>query len=164
MKITDVQAIPLRIPQKMKFEKPKAGFNTESDGHVLVKVFTDEGITGIGEAWRLTPGAVAQKIHRLKASLATTLISGGVALVLALVLALRIQRAMTRPLVDLTRAMAAANISIVSAVIATYGAQVVDTFYVKDMFGLKLHQKSKQDALERRLRQAILDGAERAKA
>ena len=62
MKITDVQAIPLRIPQKMKFEKPKAGFNTESDGHVLVKVFTDEGITGIGEAWRLTPGAVAKFI------------------------------------------------------------------------------------------------------
>ena len=33
--------------------------------------------------------------------------------------------------------------------IATYGAQVVDTFYVKDMFGLKLHQKPKQEALEK---------------
>ncbi len=48
--------------------------------------------------------------------------------------------------------------------IATYGAQVVDTFYVKDMFGLKLHAKSKQEALERKLREAIADGAERAQA
>ncbi|MGA0540008.1 [protein-PII] uridylyltransferase [Neotabrizicola sp. VNH66] len=67
-------------------------------------------------------------------------------------------------LYDLTRTLANNNISIVSAVIATYGAQVVDTFYVKDMFGLKLHQKSKQDSLERKLRQAIIEGAERAQA
>ncbi len=40
-------------------------------------------------------------------------------------------------LYDLTRTLAANNIYIASAVIATYGAQVVDTFYVKDMFGLK---------------------------
>ncbi len=65
-------------------------------------------------------------------------------------------------LYDLTRTLANANISIVSAVIATYGAQVVDTFYVKDMFGLKLHQKHKQEALERKLRAAIAEGAERA--
>ena len=55
------------------------------------------------------------------------------------------------------------NIYIASAVIATFGAQVVDTFYVKDMFGLKLHVKSKQDSLEKKLRQAIIDGAERAR-
>jgi [protein-PII] uridylyltransferase len=65
-------------------------------------------------------------------------------------------------LYDLTRTLANANISIVSAVIATYGAQVVDTFYVKDMFGLKLHQKLKQEALEKKLRAAIAEGAERA--
>ena len=65
-------------------------------------------------------------------------------------------------LYDLTRTLAANNIYIASAVIATYGAQVVDAFYVKDMFGLKLHTKSRQDALERKLRQAIADGAERA--
>jgi [protein-PII] uridylyltransferase len=65
-------------------------------------------------------------------------------------------------LFDLTRTLASNNISIVSAVIATYGAQVVDSFYVKDMFGLKLHQKHKQEALERKLRQAIAEGAERA--
>ncbi|MBN8630758.1 MAG: [protein-PII] uridylyltransferase [Rhodobacterales bacterium] len=65
-------------------------------------------------------------------------------------------------LYDLTRTLAVNNIYIASAVIATYGAQVVDTFYVKDMFGLKLHQKHKQEALEKKLRQAISEGAERA--
>src|SRR5690606_10357168 len=67
-------------------------------------------------------------------------------------------------LYDLTRTLANNNISIVSAVIATYGAQVVDTFYVKDTFGLKLHEKRRQEALEKKLRQAISDGAERAQA
>ena len=67
-------------------------------------------------------------------------------------------------LYDLTRTLAASNIYIASAVIATYGAQVVDSFYVKDMFGLKLQTKSKQDSLERKLRQAITEGAERARA
>jgi [protein-PII] uridylyltransferase len=66
-------------------------------------------------------------------------------------------------LYDLTRTLAANNIYIASAVIATFGAQVVDSFYVKDMFGLKLHTAGKQDALERKLRQAIIDGVERAK-
>jgi len=65
-------------------------------------------------------------------------------------------------LYDLTRTLAASNIYIASAVIATYGAQVVDTFYVKDMFGLKLYTQAKRDALERKLRQAIAEGAERA--
>jgi [protein-PII] uridylyltransferase len=65
-------------------------------------------------------------------------------------------------LFDLTRTLAVNNIYIASAVIATYGAQVVDTFYVKDMFGLKLHQKHRQEALEKKLRQAIVEGAERA--
>ncbi len=67
-------------------------------------------------------------------------------------------------LYDLTKTMAANNVYIASAVIATYGAQVVDTFYVKDMFGLKLHTKSRQDNLERKLRDAIAKVAERAGA
>ncbi len=65
-------------------------------------------------------------------------------------------------LFDLTRTLAVNNIYIASAVIATYGAQVVDTFYVKDMFGLKLHTRARQESLERKLRQAIAEGAERA--
>jgi [protein-PII] uridylyltransferase len=65
-------------------------------------------------------------------------------------------------LYDLTRTLAANNIYIASAVIATFGAQVVDAFYVKDMFGLKMHSKPKQEALEKKLREAILAGAARA--
>ncbi len=65
---------------------------------------------------------------------------------------------------DLTRTLANSNVYIVSAVIATYGEQVVDTFYVKDMFGLKFHSESKQRALERKLRDAIAKGSERARA
>ncbi len=65
---------------------------------------------------------------------------------------------------DLTRVLASSNISIASAVIATYGAQVVDTFYVKDMFGLKIYTASKQKALERKMREAIDNGARRARS
>ncbi|WP_236635817.1 [protein-PII] uridylyltransferase [Paracoccus aminophilus] len=65
-------------------------------------------------------------------------------------------------LYDLTRTLAENHIQIVSAVIATFGAQVVDTFYVKDAFGLKLHQELRRETLEKRLRQAIREGAERA--
>ena len=67
-------------------------------------------------------------------------------------------------LYDLTRTLAANNIYIASAVIATFGVQVVDSFYVKDMFGLKLHAKSRQEALEKKLRAAIEAGAQRAAA
>jgi [protein-PII] uridylyltransferase len=66
-------------------------------------------------------------------------------------------------LFDLTRTLAAANVYIASAVIATYGEQVVDTFYVKDMFGLKFHTESKRMALEKKLRAAIAEGVERAR-
>ncbi|MEO0999124.1 MAG: [protein-PII] uridylyltransferase [Pseudomonadota bacterium] len=55
---------------------------------------------------------------------------------------------------DLTRTLAAANVSIVSAIIATYGAQAVDVFYVKDLFGLKLH-RTKHEGLRKRLQAAI---------
>ena len=65
-------------------------------------------------------------------------------------------------LFDLTRTLANNNVYIASAVIATYGEQVVDTFYVKDMFGLKFHAESKRKGLEKKLREAILKGVERA--
>ncbi len=63
---------------------------------------------------------------------------------------------------DLARALAATNVYIANAVIATYGEQVVDTFYVKDMFGLKYYSESKQRTLETKLRAAITEGAKRA--
>ena len=65
-------------------------------------------------------------------------------------------------LYDLTRTLAANHIQIASAVIATFGAQVVDSFYVKDMFGMKLFSDAKRDALEKKLRAAIQQGADRA--
>lgn len=65
-------------------------------------------------------------------------------------------------LYDLTRTLSTANIYIASAVIATYGEQAVDVFYVKDMFGMKLHAQSKRDAIEQKLCEAIKRGAEGA--
>ncbi len=67
-------------------------------------------------------------------------------------------------LYDLTRTMAQSHVYIASAVIATYGEQVVDTFYVKDMIGLKFHAQAKRDGLEKKLREAITKGAERARS
>jgi [protein-PII] uridylyltransferase len=58
-------------------------------------------------------------------------------------------------LYDLARTLTANNISIASAIIATYGKQAVDVFYVKDLFGLKLHAENKRRTLEARLRAAI---------
>ncbi|QQA42336.1 [protein-PII] uridylyltransferase [Pelagovum pacificum] len=66
-------------------------------------------------------------------------------------------------LYDLTRTLAGLNVYIASAVIATYGEQVVDAFYVKDMFGLKFYSESKRKSLEAKLREAIDRGAERAR-
>ena len=65
-------------------------------------------------------------------------------------------------LYDLTRTLAENSVYIASAVIATYGEQVVDTFYVKDIVGLKYTSDSKRAALERKLREAIAKGARRA--
>ncbi len=67
-------------------------------------------------------------------------------------------------LFDLARTLAGSNVYIASAVIATYGEQVVDTFYVKDMFGLKFHAEGKQQALEKKLHEAIAQGSKRARA
>jgi len=65
-------------------------------------------------------------------------------------------------LYDLARTLAESNVYIANAVIATFGEQVVDTFYVKDMFGLKYHSVSKQKTLEKKLRTAITEGVQRA--
>ncbi len=58
-------------------------------------------------------------------------------------------------LYDLTRELNYNNISIATAQIATYGEQAVDVFYVKDMFGMKLHSEHKRNTLEKKLREAI---------
>lgn len=61
-------------------------------------------------------------------------------------------------LFDLSKTLSNNNISIASAVIATYGVQAVDVFYVKDMFGLKLHSKQKQERITKALKDAVERG------
>jgi len=56
---------------------------------------------------------------------------------------------------ELARALADLNINIVSAIIATYGEHVVDSFYVKDLFGHKIRSKAKMAQVERQLIAAI---------
>ena len=56
---------------------------------------------------------------------------------------------------DLTRTLSAMNINIFCAIIATYGEQAVDVFYVRDLFGLKITSGSKQAQIEKRLVAAI---------
>ncbi len=59
---------------------------------------------------------------------------------------------------DLAYTLYRANVTISGAVIATYGVQAVDVFYVKDMAGLKLHAESRRNALGRKLLEAIEQG------
>ncbi len=63
---------------------------------------------------------------------------------------------------DITRSLAAANIYISSAIVATYGEEAVDSFYVKDLFGLKITSASKQKAIEEKIRFAIEQGYQEA--
>ena len=53
----------------------------------------------------------------------------------------------------LTRALAAQNVQIASAQIATYGESAVDVFYIKDVFGLKIAREAKRE----QIRAALLD-------
>ena len=46
-----------------------------------------------------------------------------------------------------------------SAHISTYGERVVDVFYVKDVFGLKITQPPKMRQIQRRLSAALTAGA-----
>ena len=63
---------------------------------------------------------------------------------------------------DLANTLYKNNISIFTAIIATYGEQAVDTFYVKDLFGLKLYSKTKQEKISRYIRESIEQGAMKA--
>jgi len=58
---------------------------------------------------------------------------------------------------DITRALYDLSLSISSAHIATYGERAVDTFYVRDLFGLKIDHEGKLRRIEERLLKAIED-------
>ena len=65
-------------------------------------------------------------------------------------------------LFDLAKTLTNNNIAIANAVIATYGEQAVDVFYVKDMFGLKLHSGQKQERIIAALKAAVEKGVDHA--
>ncbi|MFO1153193.1 MAG: [protein-PII] uridylyltransferase [Rhodospirillales bacterium] len=56
---------------------------------------------------------------------------------------------------DVTSTLTAMGLQIVSAHISTYGERVVDVFYVKDVFGLKVEQGQKLAKLQERLLEVI---------
>ncbi|MGY8999831.1 MAG: [protein-PII] uridylyltransferase [Rhodospirillales bacterium] len=58
-------------------------------------------------------------------------------------------------LYDVTTAINALGLKINSAHITTYGEHVVDTFYVKDIFGLKISHKIKIDGIRNELLRAV---------
>jgi [protein-PII] uridylyltransferase len=62
---------------------------------------------------------------------------------------------------DVTSTLTALGLQIVSAHISTYGERVVDVFYVKDVFGLKVEHEQKLHRLEERLLEAIAPTEER---
>jgi [protein-PII] uridylyltransferase len=67
-------------------------------------------------------------------------------------------------LFDLTRALTAQGVQIAGAKIATYGEKVVDVFYVKDVFGLKIEHETKLRQIQRALTEMLEEGnAVRAK-
>ncbi len=61
-------------------------------------------------------------------------------------------------LYDVTKALKDLGLMISSAHIATYGERVVDVFYVKDMFGLKLRQPSRIKQVQRHLVAVLTEG------
>lgn len=52
---------------------------------------------------------------------------------------------------ELARALSAESVNIFSAIIATYGEQAVDVFYVRDLFGMKITSDAKKARIERAL-------------
>jgi [protein-PII] uridylyltransferase len=69
-------------------------------------------------------------------------------------------------LYDVTAAITSLSLQIASAHISTYGERVVDVFYVKDVFGLKVEHEGKIAEIRRALLDAVRDPveAEAAKA
>ena len=63
----------------------------------------------------------------------------------------------TRPgfLYDVTSVLTQEGLQIASAQITTYGERVVDVFYVKDIFGLKIRHADKLKSIETRLLERI---------
>jgi [protein-PII] uridylyltransferase len=57
----------------------------------------------------------------------------------------------------LTRELATLSLQVYSAIISTYGEQVVDVFYVKDLFGMKIEHPNKIQAIHESLMAVLQD-------
>lgn len=64
-------------------------------------------------------------------------------------------------LYQLTHALRDQQVRINIAKISTYGEEVVDVFYVKDTFGMKIEHAGKLDQIRQALRFALIDGEEK---
>ena len=62
---------------------------------------------------------------------------------------------------DVTSTLTVQGLQIVSAHISTYGERVVDVFYIKDVFGLKVEHEQKLQRIEEHLLEAITPPEER---
>jgi len=58
----------------------------------------------------------------------------------------------------LTSALAEQRLQIAIAKVSTYGEEVVDVFYVKDRFGLKIEHAARLDQIRQALRYALIEG------
>ena len=58
-------------------------------------------------------------------------------------------------LFDVAKAIKDLGLAITSAHISTYGERVVDVFYVKDVFGMKIQQQGKIKRIQDRLTKAL---------
>jgi [protein-PII] uridylyltransferase len=67
-------------------------------------------------------------------------------------------------LYDVTKALFELSLSIGSARVATYGERAVDVFYITDLTGMKVTDKGRLAAIEKRLIQALLPPEEREAA
>ncbi|TVR95382.1 MAG: [protein-PII] uridylyltransferase [Rhodospirillales bacterium] len=66
-------------------------------------------------------------------------------------------------LYDVTSTITELGLQIFSAHISTYGERVVDVFYVKDVFGLKIEDRAKLRRIERRLLKAVAPPTEKGR-
>jgi [protein-PII] uridylyltransferase len=64
-------------------------------------------------------------------------------------------------LFDVTRALTGCGIQISSARIATYGESVIDVFYVKDIFGMKIYNDAKLAEIRKALLAVLADPGDR---
>jgi [protein-PII] uridylyltransferase len=60
---------------------------------------------------------------------------------------------------DVTRALTGTGVQISSAKVSTYGESVVDVFYVKDLFGMKVEHPEKLKQIKATLLAALADPA-----